>query len=51
MGSLLDVGDAAVGDASQVSGQLAVISSILDDDVNVTDITTQIQARPWAQLC
>ena len=45
MGSLLDVGDSAVGDASQVADQLGLISGILDSDVNVTDITAQIQAR------
>lgn len=43
MGKLLDVGDSAVGDARRIKGQLAQVTAILDDDVDVANITNNIQ--------
>jgi copper chaperone CopZ len=40
---LLDVADAAVADAGQINTQLAAVSSIINTDVDVANITTNIK--------
>ena len=45
MSSVLDVVDAAVGDADSISAKLRQMDAILAKDVNATDITTNIGVR------